>query len=116
MIRSVILLILISLLLIGCTGTKSFDGRLYDIEESYFEVDCSNEVNKGKKSVEDIGYPCTVQITDKTMFSNENSNQLSVEDFTEEASVRVILANPKNISKSNESREVEAKEIILLNQ
>jgi hypothetical protein len=95
---------------------KVFCGKNYGIEESYFVVDCSNEVNKEKKNVEDIGYPCTVQITDKTTFSDKNGDQLNIEDFAEEATVKVILANPKYISKSKESREVEAKEIILFNQ
>ncbi|MBB5324065.1 hypothetical protein HNQ34_001157 [Anoxybacillus tepidamans] len=116
MIRIVILLILVSLLLIGCTGTKSFEGILYGTEENYFIVECSNAVNKGKNNVEDMSYPCTVQITDQTKFSDENGNKLSVDDFTGEVTVRVILVTPQTISQSKESRDVEAREIILLNR
>ena len=114
MFKYVFPLISISFLLIGCTGIKSFEGRLYSIKDNYFEVDCSDEVNKGKTDIKDIGYPCVVLITDKTKFSNENGNQLSVKDFPDDASVKVILENPRSISKSKETREFEAKEIILL--
>ncbi|KFZ43695.1 hypothetical protein CS060_12735 [Anoxybacillus flavithermus] len=104
-----------SLLLTGCTGTKSFEGTLYSIGENHFVVDCSHEVKKRKNNVEDISYPCTVRITDQTKFSDENGNKLNVDDFTEGVTVKVILANPQTISQSKESRDIEAREIILLN-
>lgn len=114
MIRSLSLLTSISILLIGCTGIKSFDGRIYSTGKSYFKVDCSDEVNNGKKNVKDIGYLCTVQISDETKLSDEKGTEINVDDFTTGSTVRVQLANSQNISKSKESREVEAKEIILL--
>jgi hypothetical protein len=116
MIKSMILIIVSSLLLFGCTGTKSFEGRIGLIEENYFYVDCTKAVNKGEENVKDIGYPCKVQITDKTTLSNENGSQLSADDFSEGTYVRVITTEPKYISESNESRELVASEIVLINK
>jgi len=115
MIRTVVF-VLVSLLLTGCTGTKFFEGTLYSIGENYFVVDCSHEVKKRKNNAEDISYPCTVRITDQTKFSDENGNKLNVDDFTEGVTVKVILATPQTMSQSKESRDVEAREIILLNR
>ncbi|AGT33035.1 hypothetical protein M493_13970 [Geobacillus genomosp. 3] len=58
----------------------------------------------------------TVRIADQTTSRDEHGNELTADDFTEEATVRVILAAPKRISQSKESRDVEAREIILLNR
>lgn len=110
----IILIITVSLLMAGCSRIESFDTKIERVKDNYIEVDCSDEVkNTGD---EDIGYVCFVQITNKTIFRNETGEQLSAQDFTRNSNIRVILDNPKYIQKSKESREIVAKEIILIKQ
>ncbi|MET3695832.1 hypothetical protein SAMN05877753_102639 [Bacillus oleivorans] len=112
MIKRFILFIFISFSVTGCIGLNTFDAKLDIRGESTFIVDCSNEVNRGKNST-DEGYSCTVKITEKTTFRNENGDEIRIDDFTEGDYVRVIHSDLLGISREN--REVKAKEIILLN-
>jgi hypothetical protein len=109
-----IVLVFLGLFLAGCGSTSSFEGTLEEINENSIVVNCSDEMNKGKKGdIIDIGYLCPVQITDKTILSETNGDILSILDFPNSSSVRIVLTKPVNIKKDH-SRNFVAKEIILL--
>ena len=65
---------------------------------------------------EDIGYSCTVDFTDNTTFRDLNREELSAKDFQSGVIVQVIFTEAKIINRSKSSRQVEAKEIILINE
>jgi hypothetical protein len=107
--------IIISILFLGCSGTTSFEGELFENKKGYLKVDCSDEVNKGEKDVKDIGYLCKVLVSDKTVFINKKGEKLNVDEISEGANLKIILNGSYKISKKEDTREVEAKEIHLLN-
>lgn len=113
--KMIFLMAFISIFLISCSSSKSFEGRISDIKKGYFEVDCSKEVQKGEENGESAGYPCTVKLSDETIFRDNHGKKLKARHFTTGLDIKVVLADRKKISKSKESREVEAREIILLN-
>ncbi|SFA71377.1 MULTISPECIES: hypothetical protein [unclassified Bacillus (in: firmicutes)] len=101
MARKIIATFLFTLLLASCVGSKSFKGKIQSIQKDVIAMDCAQELNKSNFiEREDIGYACQVKITVDTKFSNENGDSISIEDFTEEASIRVILEDSQIISKS----------------
>ncbi|USK31926.1 hypothetical protein LIT25_14880 [Bacillus sp. F19] len=104
-----------SILLLSCSHSKSFEGRISDIKKGHFEVDCSKEVLKDEKNGESSGYPCTVKLSNKTVFRDNHGEKLKAGHFTTGLDIRVVLADRKKISKSKKSRKVEAREIVLLN-
>ncbi|QNK57604.1 hypothetical protein [Paenibacillus sp. PAMC21692] len=81
------------------------------------QVGCSDEANKGKLGVNDIGYLCSVTITDQTNFRDEEGNSLTESDLSIGSTVKIILTEPVNIRRSFEKEEplnLAAKEIILI--
>jgi hypothetical protein len=108
--------IVISLLLFGCSSTNSFEGNLFEKRKGYLKVDCSDEVTKGENNVKDIGYLCTVLVSDKTAFMNKKGEKLSVEEISEGANLKIILDGNYKISKNEDTREVKAQEVLLLNE
>ncbi|TDL82844.1 hypothetical protein [Peribacillus frigoritolerans] len=113
--KMILLMTSISIFLVSCSSTKSFEGRISDIKKGYFEVDCSKEVLKDEKNAESAGYPCTVKLTDQTIFTDNHGKKLKARHFTTGLDIKVVLADRKKISKSKESRSVDASEIVLLN-
>lgn len=115
MLRYGFISIVISVLMFGCSGTNSFEVKLLENRKGYLKVDCSDEVSKEENNVEDIGYLCTVLVSDKTKLLNKKGNKLSVEEISKGANLKITLNGPYKISKKEDTREVEAKEIHVLN-
>ncbi|GGB53535.1 hypothetical protein [Fictibacillus barbaricus] len=105
----------ICILLFGCSGTSSFEGKLFENKKGYLIVDCSDEVNKGENNVKDLGYLCKVLVTGKTAFFNENGKKLNANELSEGANLKIVLVSSDKISKKEDTREVEAKEIHIHN-
>lgn len=120
--RAAMILIFLGIILVGCgRSTESFQGQIEDVKANSIVVNCSDEVNKGKKgAIDSIGYGCTVHYTDQTTFRDESGKSLTVNDFSSGLTVKVILMKPVNISRGRGSFENEkpsiltAKEIVLL--
>lgn len=117
--KRIVLLVITVLFLAGCTAsTESFQGQIENISESSFIINCTDEVNKGKKGgINDIAYGCMVDYTSATAFQDANGQILTVDDFLPGSEVEVILAKPVNIRKNFESDKrttLTAKEIILV--
>ncbi|MDQ0858992.1 hypothetical protein [Bacillus sp. V2I10] len=113
--KMILLMTFVSIFLVSCSQTKSFEGRISDIKKGHFEVDCSKEVLKDEKNRESAAYPCSVKLSAKTVFRDNQGEKLKIRHFTTGLDIRVVLADRKKISKSKESRKVEAREIVLLN-
>ena len=112
-----ILFIILIILLSGCSNeSTSIYGKITTINVNTMIVDCSEQVEKTEDTMSDAGYTCSVQITEKTTFRNQNREKLNIEDFQKESIVQVILTNPKTISQNQSSRDLEAMEIILINE
>lgn len=107
-------LILVCLILSACGQTRTFEGALFrtDTDKSAFGVDCSDEINKGKVNVDDVGYVCTVKTDGKTRLKDAEGRSLKPEDFSSGDLVRVTLSRAQTITESN--RSFQAKEIVLL--
>lgn len=75
-------------------------------------VNCSDEVNKGKTQVDDIGYLCRVHIDENTVISNEQGEPIQLSELTTEDIVRIVPVKPQNVKKGK--REFTAKEITVL--
>ena len=113
MTRRIFLIIIAIVFLTGCTRTSSLDGRIVEINEGFL-LDCSEQVEQNVNSDTDEGYLCSVEITEKTILKDEDGEKLSINDFSRGDMVSVVLKKPKVIGQSKRSREVEAKEIILM--
>lgn len=117
--RTAMILIFLGIILVGCGRyTESFQGQIEDVKVNSFVVNCSEEVNKGKKgAINDIGYGCPVQFTDQTTFRDESGKSLTVNDFSSGLTVKVVLTKPVNIRGSFEKEKpivLTAKEMVLL--
>ena len=109
----VLLLVITIFFLTGCVETTSINGRLTLIEDNFL-VECSEQVKQNVNDLSDVGYLCAVQISDDTLFRDQYGEKLSVKDFSDGNIVSVILTKPKVIGESKSSREVDAKEVILI--
>ncbi|PZD94977.1 hypothetical protein DNH61_15150 [Paenibacillus sambharensis] len=110
-----------ALTLAGCgSKTKSFQGQIEEITTDKLVVDCTDEVNKGKKGdINAIGYGCSVQLTPVTTYSDEAGNKLAVKDLTDGAMVNITLAKPVNIRSGFESDKplvLTAQEVVVLSR
>lgn len=56
--RAAMILIFLGIILVGCgRSTESFQGQIEDVKANSIVVNCSDEVNKGKKgAIDSIGY------------------------------------------------------------
>ncbi|MFC5650276.1 hypothetical protein ACFPYJ_14285 [Paenibacillus solisilvae] len=108
-------LVIVALYIRGCNPIESFDTNIDSVESNRFQVDCSEEVNKNKSgAINDIGYICSVLLTEETKFQDEAGNPLGVQHFKSGDSIRVILKKRQYITE--EKRDITAKEIILLHK
>lgn len=114
--KIVFFLIFLSFILTACSETTSIYGTLTNIEGNTFFVECTDYVDKKEDSMTDVGYICTVQITDNTTLKKQSGENISVEDFIEGTTVQVTLTHPSTIGSSENSRDVEAKEVILFEE
>lgn len=112
-----VFLIMICLILTACNSNNSittFQKTIDIIDEGKFLVNCSDEVNRGKKgNIDSIGYYCGITFINTTKFIDRKGNSLQFEDFSMGDSIRITLSKPQDISESN--TQFDATEIVLLN-
>ncbi len=116
MLRIILAIAVASLLLAGCSATRSFEARFEAIEDGRLVVNCSDEVNRGKRNVDAVGYPCYVQLTEETRLTDENGGEFAARDLKSPALLRIVMTKPRKIDEKPSSRTTDlvAKEIVLL--
>ncbi|MYL32096.1 hypothetical protein GLW08_04920 [Pontibacillus yanchengensis] len=101
------------LLLVACNNnndpTNTLTGEVLNVDKSYIGVECSDEAKGNQQPQSSKMYVCTVRITDDTIFSNGN-----MEDLSDDSKVKVKLTKKMDIdTQKKSSLNVTAKEIII---
>ena len=99
----------------GSTIT-SITGEIINIEKNTLNIRCSDYVTKQKNSTgsDDVGYTCVVNITDDTLIKSDNGKKITLSDLQQNNVVSVILTEEKTLTEDIDSRTLEAKDIILI--
>lgn len=99
----------------GSTIT-SITGEIISIEKNTLNIRCSDYVTKQKNSTgsDDVGYTCVVNITDDTLIKSDNGEKITLSDLQQNNVVSVILTEEKTLTEDIDSRTLEAKDIILI--
>ncbi|QHJ70033.1 MULTISPECIES: hypothetical protein [Planococcaceae] len=110
-----LIILLLLFLLASCSSpVDSFEGEIWDMKSNTLLVDCSSTVNRDAEGdIPSVAYLCNVEVTEDTVITNANSEQININDLKEEQFVQIILDEEKDISPKN--RDVTAAEIIVLN-
>jgi hypothetical protein len=94
-------------------STISFEGRVTEVNQ-YNEIVVDCPVPRFGRNVDAIAYLCSVQTKEDTIMITKDGEHLSLEDLELGEPIKVVLSKRHFIGKSKSSREVTAKEIILL--
>ena len=99
----------------GSTIT-SITGEIINIEKNNLKIRCSDYVTKQKNSTgsDDVGYTCVVNITDDTLIKSDIGKKITLSDLQLNNVVSVILTEEKTLTEDIDSRTLEAKDIILI--
>ena len=99
----------------GSTIT-SITGEISNIEKNTLNVRCSDYVTKqtNSRGSDDVGYTCVVNITDDTLIKSDNGKKITLSDLQQNNVVSVILTEEKTLTEDIDSRTLEAKDIILI--
>ena len=97
------------------TDVYSITGEISNIKKDSFSINCSNYVAKERNvATADVGYSCTVKITDDTLLKSDNGEEITMNDLQENDVVSVFLTEEKTLTEDGNSRTIEAKEITLI--
>lgn len=113
--KKIISLVLILVLLGGCAYVKTIEVEFEEAGEGHIVVECSDEIVRGKKAVNDLAYYCEVNVSDQTTYINSSGESLTLESFLNEvemgSELKIELEKRQYIKKT---QEVDAKRIIML--
>jgi hypothetical protein len=96
----------------ACSSDNSARVTIEEIRQGEMTVNCSGEINKGKKQGNSLGYLCTIRILDSTILKDDTGNDISLKDFSKGDLVQIVLAGKQKISEKH--RNVEAAEVHLI--
>lgn len=121
----VILLVVLWFVTGGSGAVKTFETTIDSVQNQNQDqnqdndpgllVNCSDQVNRGKRDRDDIGYLCSIKVTDETKLADADGTPLTFDDFANGDSVRITFSKGKNIS-SRHLRQYNAAEITRLQQ
>lgn len=113
--KKIISLVLILVLLGGCAYVKTIEVEFEEAGDGHIVVECSDEIVRGKKAVNDLAYYCEVNVSDQTTYINSSGESLTLESFLNEvemgSELKIELEKRQYIKKT---QEVDAKRIIML--
>ncbi|WP_138416579.1 hypothetical protein [Aquibacillus sediminis] len=112
--RETILIVVLTVLLVGCSNTKTFTGNVYKIQDQLLTVDCSDEVNHTQ---DDWGYDCPVQLTSETSLVDHDQQPITVQDLEKTkgyVKVEVTLVSPTNLMENSD--DIIAKQVKVINE
>jgi hypothetical protein len=102
-------------LVVGCTKVNSFEARIENIDANKISVNCSHLIkNENKEYSNDILHLCNVEVSEETIIADERGDTLNINKLNIGDNIKIILTKPQSINKNIESRNIIAKEIILL--
>ncbi|SFJ82725.1 hypothetical protein SAMN02799624_06146 [Paenibacillus sp. UNC496MF] len=113
-----VVLLMAAVALTGCweQKTKTFQGAVERVENGRISVNCSDEMNRGKRgAIEDIGYVCGIETTPQTVYRDEDGSGLKASDFKAGEVVKVILTKAVDFHASKPGNRY-AETLILLHQ
>jgi hypothetical protein len=94
---------------------NSFEGRVTEIIQNNQVVLVDCPIPQFGRNINDIAYLCSVLTNEETIISTTDGERLTLENLELGKPIKVVLSKRYFIGKSKSSREVTAKEIILLN-
>lgn len=97
--RMLLLVLIFSLALAGCDSTRVFEASLFGVQGTTVQIGCSDEINKGKKNVDDVGYICEVEVGDRTAIVDSEGSAVAIGDITAEAKLKIELTRAVNLKK-----------------
>lgn len=86
----------------------SIYGKISSIEEDRIHVGCSDLKPNSK---DDIGYSCTIKITDETIIKTQAGDVLTFDELTINHMVSVYFEEPITLDAVSERQSLEANEI-----
>ena len=92
-------------------ATKTLSGEVLSVEGNRFTLDCTKERQSRFKPSDDIGYSCTIVITDQTSIRHKQQ-RVNIEHIQPGKLVSVELKNPVKLSL--ETPELEASYITII--
>ncbi|TYP74855.1 hypothetical protein [Paenibacillus methanolicus] len=121
--KNVALLVAVAVVIVGLVGylllhafTREIDETVvYGVSSDAIEFDCTDEMNKWNSGDRnDMAIGCTARISEDTTLEDLAGNKLSMDDFSHDDRIRIVLARPYNIREGLGS--VEAKKVILMSR
>lgn len=97
--RILLLVLIFSLALAGCDSSRVFEASLFGVQGATVQIDCSDEINKGKKNVDDVGYICEVEVGDHTAIVDSEGGAVALGDIPAEAKLKIELIRSVNLKK-----------------
>ncbi|MFC4808615.1 hypothetical protein [Paenibacillus sp. GCM10023250] len=116
--RAGVALLAAAVALTGCweQKTKAFQGAVEQVENGRISVNCSDEVNRGKRgAIADIGYVCGVETTPQTVYRDEDGSMLKASDIQTGEVVKVILTKAADFHAAKPGKRY-AETVIILHQ
>lgn len=108
-----LVLIFSFIFLTACSNeTYSIYGEISSIEEDSINVGCSDLVRKTNNSKDDIGYSCTIKITEETIIKTQAGDVLTFDELNINHIVSVYFDEPIT-SVDSERLTFTAKEITI---
>ena len=103
------LIFIFSIIFITACSNESHSiyGEISSIEEGSINVGCSDLVS----SKDDIGYSCTIKITNETLIKTQAGEVLTFDELNINNIVSVYFKEPISLSTGTEGPTFEAKEI-----
>ncbi|TCM84683.1 hypothetical protein EV294_1351 [Paenibacillus sp. BK033] len=111
-------LLVVAVALTGCweQKTKTFQGAVERVENGRISLNCSDEMNRGKRgAIDAIGYICDIETTSQTVYRDEDGSDLKASDFKTGEVVKVILTKAADFHASKPGKRY-AETLILLHQ
>ncbi|MFD2673071.1 hypothetical protein [Marinicrinis sediminis] len=99
----VIVLLGVLLLCTSCDEVEQFETSIVFISDNGMEVDCSDEVNRGKTEVDDVLHVCEVTISPETEIVNRTGQPVPVDRLRAGDEIRITLLEPTDIGEENRS-------------
>jgi len=90
--------------LAGCGASAVFEAEFDSYKNGVLTVDCSDEVNKGKRNIDDVAYLCGIRIAENTKIAAESGTAVSFEEMEPAAPLRIVLTKPRKITKDADDR------------